>query len=55
MFDAHTHINIHHCQVINSKMYYMGLLTVAMATMEVGSIYVSPEVMVICIEKKNLN
>ena len=34
-FDAHTH---HHCQEIHNNKYYMGLLLVAMATIEVDSV-----------------
>ena len=34
-FDAHTH---HHCQEIHNYKYYMGLLLVAMATIEVDSV-----------------
>ena len=34
-FDAHTH---HHCQEIHNNKYYMGLLLVAMATIEIDSI-----------------
>ena len=34
-FDAHTH---HHCQEIHNNKYYMGILLVAMATIEVDSV-----------------
>ena len=34
-FDAHKH---HHCQEIHNNKYYMGLLLVAMATIEVDSV-----------------
>ena len=34
-FDAHKH---HHCQEIHNNKYYMGLLFVAMATIEVDSV-----------------
>ena len=34
-FDAHTH---HHCQEIHNNKYCMGLLLVAMATIEVDSV-----------------
>ena len=34
-FDAHKH---HHCQEIHNSKYYMGLLLVAMATIEVDSV-----------------
>ena len=34
-FDAITH---HHCQEIHNNKYYMGLLLVAMATIEVDSV-----------------
>ena len=35
-FDTHTH---HYCQEIHNNKYYMGLLFVAMATIEVDSVY----------------
>ena len=34
-FDTHTH---HHCQEIHNNKYYMGLLLVSMATIEVDSV-----------------
>ena len=34
-FDAHKH---HHCQEMHNNKYYMGLLLVAMATIEVDSV-----------------
>ena len=34
-FDAHTY---HHCQEIHNNKYFMGLLLVAMATIEVDSV-----------------
>ena len=42
-FDAHTY---HHCQEIHNNKYYMGILLVAMATIEVDSVRV-PRSMVI--------
>ena len=42
-FDAHTH---DHCQEIHNNKYYMGLLLVAMATIEVDSVR-APRPMVI--------
>ena len=42
-FDAHTH---DHCQEIHNNKYYMGLLLVVMATIEVDSVQV-PRSMVI--------